>query len=136
MSDFFEWNPEKLSVHVSAMDDEHQILIKKMNALHAAHVAKVGRDELGRLVSDLGSYTAKHFADEEAYMARIGYEGLEMHKLIHKKLLEQLGEHVTAFGKTGVLGEAIFPFLSFWLTAHIRGIDRKYTPSATAQPHR
>lgn len=130
MTDFFAWNPKTLSVQVPAMDDEHQVLIKKMNALHAAHAAKLDRHQIESLLRDFAKYTTKHFADEEAFMAKIGYPNLESHKQIHRRLLTQVGEHVAAFEASGALTEAFFTFLSFWLTSHIRGIDVKYAPAA------
>lgn len=127
MADFYNWDPKTLSVSVQAMDDEHQVLIKKMNALHAAHVAKRDSKVLGEMLGDLAKYTTKHFADEEAYMASIQYPGLESHKGIHKNLLARVGEHVAAFEKSGKLDQAFFSFLAFWLSAHIQGVDKKYS---------
>jgi hemerythrin-like metal-binding protein len=126
MSDFFVWDPKTLSVGVNAMDVEHQMLIAKMNDLHAAWVRKAEREELGKLLLALAKCATEHFADEEAYMEKSGYAGIESHKAIHKKLLTRVGEHVAEFEKTGELGEAFFGFLAFWLSSHIRGIDVKY----------
>ena len=126
MADFYQWNPKTLSVSVGAMDDEHQVLIKKMNALHAAHVAKADRAKLSELLGDLAGYTTKHCADEEAYMASVGFPDLESHKRIHQKLLARVGEHVAELEKTGKLTDALFSFLAFWLSSHIQGIDVKY----------
>lgn len=69
MADFFQRDPKTLSVKVKAMDDEHIALIDKMNALHAAHAASAGNEEIARKLDDLASFTVKHFTDEEAYMA-------------------------------------------------------------------
>lgn len=132
MADFFVWDPKTLSVDVAEMDDEHIELIRKMNALHAAHARGAKKEELAPLFGDLATYATKHFADEEAYMARVGYAWLESHKLIHKKLLTRVGEHAAEFEKAGVLTDAFFSFLAFWLTSHIRGIDAKYSSSAAA----
>ena len=127
MAEFFIWDPKTLSVSVAEMDDEHQVLIRKMNALHEAYARQAGKDELAPLLLDLAGYATQHFVDEEAYMERRGYAGLESHKLIHKKLLTRVGEHVAEFEKSGALNDAFFSFLSFWLTSHIRGIDVKYS---------
>lgn len=126
MADFFQWNPKTLSVSVPAMDDEHQGIIRRMNALHAAYSSKADRKKLGELLTDLAAYSTKHFADEEAFMAKIGYPDLDSHKRIHAKLLGRVGEHVAEFEKTGQLTDNLFSFLSFWLSSHIQGIDHKY----------
>ena len=126
MADFFQWNPKTLSVSVPAMDDAHQGIIRRMNVLHAAHVAKADRAKLDGLLRDLAGYSAQHFADEEAFMAKVGYPDLDSHKRIHQKLLGRVGEHVAEFEKTGQLTDQLFSFLSFWLSSHIQGIDHKY----------
>jgi hemerythrin len=131
MADFFKWDPTQFSVKVKSMDDEHQELIRKMNALHAANERKAEKAELERLLNDFAGYTVKHFADEEAYMASVNFSGLETHKVIHKQLLGQVTEHVAAFQKTGEFTPAFFNFLSVWLTSHIRGIDSKYGAAKT-----
>ncbi len=77
------------------------------------------------------AYTQRHFTDEEAYMARIHYAGLESHQKLHQKLLDKVTQHVAAFEASGHLSEAFFSFLAFWLSAHIQGIDAKY---GTQQP--
>lgn len=126
MADFFVWNPKTLALNVPSMDDEHKVLIHKMNALHAAHARGADRAALGKLLGDLASYTREHFADEERYMASVKYAGLDVHKIIHERLLAQLGEHAAAFERSGKLSDAFFSFLSFWLTSHIQGIDMQY----------
>ena len=123
---FYKWDPQLLSVHVGPMDDEHQILIKKMNSLYDAHARKAPKAELEKLLKDFANYTVEHFKDEEKYMESIAYKGIDSHKLIHKKLLGQVSTYVEEFGKTGALTDAFFRFLGAWLTTHIRGIDMKY----------
>ncbi len=132
MSDFFVWDPKLLSVGVNEMDVEHQILIRKMNDLHAAWEQKAPREEVGKLLGALAKCATEHFADEEKYMEKLAYAGIESHKAIHKKLLGRVGDHVAEFEKTGVLGEAFFGFLAFWLSSHIRGIDMKYSGKQAA----
>ncbi len=126
MAEYFKWDPSTLSVSVNSMDEEHIVLINKMNALHEAYSLKKPASELERLVTDLANYTVKHFSDEEAYMEKIGFEGLGTHKIIHQQLLKQVTEHIETFKKTGALTDSFFSFLSVWLTSHIRGIDTKY----------
>ncbi|MGZ3650572.1 MAG: bacteriohemerythrin [Bdellovibrionota bacterium] len=129
MADFFKWDASQLSVKVKSMDDEHIALIKKMNSLHEAYARKAGREELAKLLHDFAAYTVKHFADEEAYMTGLQFEGLATHKIIHAQLLEQVNKHVADFEKNGTLTDAFFSFLTVWLTSHIRGIDTKYSAS-------
>ncbi len=128
MADFFTWDPNQLGLNVKDMDDEHIELIKKMNNLHAAHTRNAPTAEIEKILMDFATYTTKHFSDEEAYMEKVKYEGLDTHKIIHKQLLDQVGTYVGEFKKSGKLTDQFFKFLSVWLTSHIRGIDMKYSP--------
>jgi hemerythrin-like metal-binding protein len=127
MGDFFNWDPAKLSVKVAAMDEEHKILISKMNALHAANAQGKDKATIQVLLNDFVQYALKHFADEEAYMAKISYAGLDTHKAVHKQLVGKIKEHIAIFESTGKLSADFFSFLSIWLSAHIRGVDAKYS---------
>jgi hemerythrin-like metal-binding protein len=126
VTEFFRWDPAILSVAVPEMDNEHIKLIEKMNILYQIQTSGGDRAAISRALDDFAGYTVTHFADEEAYMGRIKFEGIEIHKIIHKQLLEQVTGHVAEFQRTGRLTEAFFNFLAVWLTSHIRGIDAKY----------
>ncbi len=77
------------------------------------------------------NYTLKHFAEEEAYMFRIGYKGFAMHKKLHDnmrdKTLPVLEENLES---TGYSTEAVEKFLGVclgWLTGHILIEDKAIT---------
>ena len=127
MSNLFVWDPAKYSLHIGPMDDEHKMIITCMNKLHELNDANAGKGPLARALGELIAVTVKHFSDEEAYMEKIGFPDLKRHKLIHKSLLDQMGAHKQQFDTSGVLAEAFFSFLSFWLKSHICGIDMKYS---------
>lgn len=133
MGAYFQWDAEKLSVLVDAMDREHQNLIAIMNELHERHTAGASTAELAIIVKRLGDYTAQHFNDEERYLESIRFPGLDSHKAIHRDLLARFGDHVAKFQKTGKLEAEFFAFLSAWLKMHIRGLDRKYGEFATGK---
>jgi hemerythrin-like metal-binding protein len=124
------WDP-CLDVGVTAMNQEHQQILDVMNKLHDAHVAGQSGAAVNDLVGRLGQICVSHFADEEAYMEKVAYAGIGTHKQLHKRLLEQFGEHAkTIAAAGGRTTDEFFQFLKFWLTSHIRGIDMKYSPSA------
>lgn len=130
MADFFKWDPGRLALNIDAMDREHQQLISHMNEVHALHEAAAQRSAVARAVGDLVSYTKKHFADEEAYLRKIGYAELKIHCIIHQQLLDRMDQFVKAFEQGGELGQDFFRFLKHWLSAHICGIDMKYAQAA------
>ena len=127
MSNLFVWDPARFSLHIGPMDDEHQLIIASMNKLHELSDAKAGKGPLGRTLQELLNITVKHFADEEAFMAQIGFPDLGKHKLIHKSLLEKMHQHKQQFEASGQLTDEFFSFLTFWLKSHICGIDMKYS---------
>lgn len=133
MSEFFKWTQKDYGLDVYEMDNEHKILIDKMNKLHSAAENKANFANLQSLVDDLAKYTVEHFKDEEAYMASIHFPGLDTHKVIHKQLLDKFAEHVAKFQETRTLGDDFFGFLKVWLSAHIRGIDMKYSDHSKSQ---
>jgi len=130
MSDYFQWDPAKFSLDVAAMDREHQVLIGHMNTLHRLYVSNAPSPEQGKAFKTLADYTVKHFADEERYMEGIGYPGLRIHKGVHQNLLERVGHFGKAFAATGRFGDDLFVFLRMWLSAHICGVDMKYSAHA------
>jgi hemerythrin-like metal-binding protein len=126
MSDLFEWNAATYGLNVPEMDSEHQVLIGYMNKLHELHRKGAPTADLRAALDTLVNYTVKHFADEEAYMAKTGFPAAKTHAGVHKQLLGQVGAHVETFRSAGKLSDEFFNFLTFWLKAHIRGVDAKY----------
>lgn len=124
----FIWN-DKLSLGVKQMDDEHMVLIEKINVLIKTLEEQYIKKDLKKLYasfSDLGDYTVIHFNHEELYMESIQYPQLNSHKKIHQNLLNQL----TTYGKqvqAGTLDDKkIVSFLRNWLLSHIMGVDMQY----------
>lgn len=126
---YFEWTTQ-LDVGVDAMNDQHQRLIDIMNLLHQRVADKAPRDEIAGLVKSLADYTVRHFRAEESYMESLSYAGLARHRRIHEELLATLADHRRAFEQGATLGDEFFAFLKLWLSAHIKGIDKKYAPGA------
>lgn len=127
MGNLFVWDPQRYSLHIGPMDDDHQKIINSMNRLHELHDAHANSSQLARAYAEFAAITVKHFSDEEAFMARIGFPELSRHELIHKTLLEQMNKHKAQFDASGEFTDDFFSFLSFWLKSHICGIDTKYS---------
>lgn len=123
----FDWDP-KYDLGVEDMNQQHKQLLKLMAKLQSQNEKKAGRDAITQTLTELGSWTTRHFKEEEAYMERMKYPDLKSHSLIHKNLLEKFAEHQSSFQKSGKaeLPASFFSFLSLWLSSHILGIDMKY----------
>lgn len=129
-----QWD-SSLDVGVGAMNDEHKQILDAMNRIYDATEAGRSGDEINRLVERLGAVCVRHFTDEEAYMASIGYPGLRNHKLIHQDLLERYGRHSAEIRAAGGRADhRFFHFLRHWLQSHIKGIDTKYAAHGAAGP--
>lgn len=127
---YFTWDPNRLSVHVDSMDKEHIRLIELMNNLYDLSEKGSSKDVLGVALKDLVDWTVKHFQHEEKFFDSLEYKMADMHKAIHKDLLNKLGDHGKKFEESGKLTPEFFDFLKMWLNAHIAGIDMKYSEIA------
>jgi len=119
----FNWEAG-LSVGVLEMDDQHKVLIDKINLLVDGLNTK--SPKCLELFTDLAGFVVKHFQEEEALMESKKYEGITTHKIIHKTLLEQVGEYGKELQAGTLVPEKLVNFLKLWLTSHIKGIDMKY----------
>lgn len=130
-----EWD-DSLDIGVEAMNDEHRQILNAMNRIF--DVAETGRtgEEINQLVARLGAVCVRHFADEEAYMAAIGFPGLAIHRIMHQDLLKRFQTHATEIREAGGRADqGFFYFLRYWLRAHIKGIDCKYADHARTRPN-
>lgn len=123
---FIVWN-DSLDLQIDMIDEEHKVLINLMNKLHKQNSDGEPKETLKATLSELARYASKHFNDEEAYMASIKYQDLEVHKAIHQRLLDRISDFSQDFDNSDVkISEDFFNFLKIWVTSHIKGIDVKY----------
>ncbi len=127
----FEWRDE-YNIGVDAIDREHQRLFKIINKIFTfREEEKDSQWTCQEGIKYFKGHAVKHFADEEAYMESIGYEGLEQHRRIHREFrentlpaLEQELEH------TGYAPDAVDHFLGVctgWLIGHTLTEDQAIT---------
>lgn len=118
----FEWK-DAYALGVRAMDDEHKVLIDRINALAAA--LDSGKQVMAAFEA-LASYTAEHFAHEEKYQQSISYPEYPAHKAIHTSLLKQVGQYGDRIKAGNLNPSELMNFLNDWLLKHILGVDMKY----------
>ncbi|MBC7537465.1 MAG: bacteriohemerythrin [Bacteriovorax sp.] len=124
----FIWT-DKLSLGVKSMDEEHVLLIEKINKLviqMEQQYIKKDNASLYLCFTDLANYTVKHFASEENYMRSIGYMQLSSHKKIHEKLLSHVGAYGLQIKNDNIDNQKLISFLRNWLLSHIMGVDMQY----------
>ncbi len=131
MANEIKWN-DRFNIGVSSIDKAHQRLFSIVHKM-----VDLNEDEKDRQwictegIKYFQSYAIKHFADEEAYMRSIHYEGYETHKHIHDDLRDKTLPALEADMKeSGYSVESIQHFLGIcigWLTGHIMLEDHAIT---------
>lgn len=120
---------DKLSVGVDLIDEQHKMLIRRLNDMSSAIEFNKGPNEITRTLSFLIDYTDFHFSEEERHMKEQGYPGLDDHIAKHeefKATLADLEGDYEEDGATHLLAHSIDTFLINWLVNHISGVDVKF----------
>lgn len=118
---------------IELIDKEHMRLfeiIRDVNEVIHNNLLHDKFDEIMRLLEELRSYTEFHFADEESYMEKIGYPGIEAQKRAHAAFVARLTEididdlDSIDDNQQEYLQELI-QFLGGWLINHILKMDKQ-----------
>ncbi|MEA2062286.1 MAG: bacteriohemerythrin [Gemmatimonadota bacterium] len=119
---------DSLSVNVAEIDSQHQQLVKIINELHDAMLEGKDKETLSNVLLELSNYVETHFATEEEYFEKYGYEGTSSHIFEHNNFIDKVLEFKRDFdeGKT-TLSDDVMHFLKKWLVNHIEGSDKRYT---------
>ena len=124
---YIEWT-DALETGVTEIDDQHRVLFKLVNDLHAAAESQESdADAVADAMYTLSEYVTEHFGDEEALMARHHYAGLAAHHDMHQRLTARTLKLMTQF----VNGEKVSmielsEFLGNWLKDHIIEQDCRF----------
>jgi hemerythrin-like metal-binding protein len=122
------------SVHSEELDRQHDTLVLLMSELVCRDVEGADKQDQAALLDQLCTFTQEHFQAEEAYMRATGYDRLDIHGLIHTKLIAKLREHMQVFRSgSGRLGLNLLTFFEFWLAAHMNGADQHYARHVASQ---
>ena len=125
------WKDE-YNIGVDIIDREHQRLFKIITKLFAFS----GEKDKSQWACQEGikyfkDHAAKHFVDEEKYMASINYEGLEAHRRLHREFREKtLPLLEKELDQTEYCAESVEHFLGVcvgWLIGHTMMEDRAIT---------
>lgn len=124
----FKWAKEYI-LGVPEMDNEHQILIEKMN--HLSDVLGISNQKersaaMKAAFADLVDFTVQHFAHEENFQQSIGYPDFKKHKEIHEILLAKVSKFGPQIDDNTVNGSELMDFVNDWLMRHILGNDKQY----------
>lgn len=133
----FQWQ-ERFNIGVDIVDQAHRrlfaIVDKIMELYVERHESKFACVEG---IKYFKAYALKHFAEEEAYMRRIGYPGYLAHKRHHDRMRrETLPALERELYATDFSTKAVQHFIGVcigWLTGHILIEDRAITGKAAGE---
>ena len=121
---------DKYRTGITLIDEEHKRLfeiIRETNDLIKAELLHDKYDAIVQILRELKDYTIMHFEDEERYMEKIHYEGLELQRMAHTAFVDRLNEinldDVDRVQKEYL--DELLEFLLNWLTNHILRMDKQ-----------
>ena len=125
----FEMKPEYY-IGIDMIDQEHKQLFdyaSEASELLQEEFTPDKYDHIDAILQKLRDYTAKHFADEEAYMESIQYKKIFTQKIQHQEFIKKLDEFIDQHEKDeGNQDEQIMDILNYltdWLINHILHVD-------------
>jgi hemerythrin len=127
MAEKTAWEAEH-QLGVETIDSEHQLQTRLVAVLREA--VETGREhavvvEILRRLEDTSNV---HFLSEELLMRLDAYDQYGMHMEEHRKLLEQLQRVRTRFeAEPSTDLRPTIGWVEEWLSAHIKGMDRRFT---------
>ncbi len=123
-----QWQ-DRFNIGVEVIDQAHRGLFAIVQKIMDLYVER-HEDKFACVegIKYFKAYAVKHFAEEEAYMRKIGYPGLLAHKKVHDRMKwETLPELDRLLHETDFSTEAVQRFIGVctgWLTGHILIEDR------------
>ncbi len=112
---------------IEAVDNEHVKLVDMLNEVHIL-LSEGKKDQARQFFGEtLSAYVVEHFANEERFMASIGFPQLEDHRKIHenfKKSFQALRPQIEQ-ADDAAFRQALTDAFT-WLITHIGKTDRKY----------
>ncbi len=117
------WNA-RYNTGIQIVDEQHQELFQIVDRLR--RMVQDGADRAGieALLEVLVACTERHFATEEAFMAKVGYPDLGSHLDEHASMLTSLQELLAKFQESHQAMALMVPtFMEGWLKHHISDGD-------------
>jgi hemerythrin len=122
-----KWN-EGLSVGDDYIDAEHRKFVELIRG-----ISEYASSRDGRVLTKVLHYATTHFADEESYMERLEYPGLQEHRSEHKKLTRILLAYKKDYDRGRKDLYAFKQFAFRWVRDHIMDVDRRIAAFVSAQ---
>jgi len=120
------WDESAMSTGVESVDSQHQLLIQRINELHAACLAGTAKDDLLNMLAYLGDYAQSHFKHEESIMEQHHCPVRGKNKAAHVQFLKDYESLVEIVKRDGPTTSAVLQLkgmLGNWLQNHICSVD-------------
>lgn len=121
-----EWSDSYL-LGIDEIDSQHKQLLAIANELY--DVVNGKEDEysvkMPAILKKLSDYTVYHFSSEEDLQKKIGYSGLDSHKLAHDFFIKEIGfqvKKISMENKSSVL--SFYKYIANWVLTHIAKADK------------
>ncbi|WLT30466.1 bacteriohemerythrin [Geothrix sp. PMB-07] len=109
---------------IRVIDEQHQELFQLLERLRKVVQEDGSGAAMEALLAELVACSERHFATEEAYMARFNYPDLGQHVSEHATMLTSLHELLTKFRENQQVMALMVPtFMEGWLKHHISDGD-------------
>ena len=127
------WDPA-LSIGQPRLDYDHKLFIGFFNEMLAHADTDVRSEFMSGFLDKFMRYVGAHFAEEERYMAEIGYPEMAAHVVVHHEVIERL----THIFELTILGEQravpmLVDLIRQGYEEHILVEDRKLAEFARAR---
>ena len=122
-----EWNSD-LSVGIDVIDDQHKILLGKINFLIKSILEGKGDENILSILNFLKNYSEEHFKVEERIMLEINDPNLKDHVKAHEVFRKNFNAMIKQISKEGVQDTTLIQIerhLISWLLEHIVTMDLK-----------
>jgi len=122
-----QWD-SRYSVQVESLDEDHRRLFACFNQVWLVLAQRQERATVGAALEQAQAALTDHFAQEEAFLAEVGYPRLASHTRQHRQLVRHLGRLVAGYqrGQLADLDPQALDFIQDWFCNHILKHDRHY----------
>lgn len=127
--DLFEFT-DRYRTGIGFVDNQHKRLFDIIREAYELLHAELLHDKYDRIMDvleELRDYTVQHFRDEEEYMAKLHYSGLEAQRYAHMLFVERLNE-INLENLDDNQQEYLLDLVEYlldWLVNHILKMDKR-----------
>jgi hemerythrin len=114
---------DDLKTGVKVIDDQHQELINRLNAVLALGAKATAREEIEKTLRFLGAYVFQHFHDEEEIQIKANYPKFQWHRNQHQiflQIFEKLMGDYQKRGPSAELSNMLNKSIVGWVSRHIQ----------------